>query len=148
MPLWLSGRSLLRSSPQCGLGRSADRGRITASKGALTSTLLNAKMRNGTLYGLVDLADTRTRRHMKCSIWDRASELKLSGSTKYDVVRRQVERCVNRSNGCRFNSQGTHILRKKNVSCILLDCIRKSLWIKASAKCINKNLTYATLFLW
>ncbi len=61
MPLWLSGRSLLRSSPQCGLGRSADRGRITAAKGALTSTLLNAKMTNGTPYSLVDLMDTRTR---------------------------------------------------------------------------------------
>ncbi len=32
MPLWLSGRSLLRSSPQFRLGRSADRGRITAAK--------------------------------------------------------------------------------------------------------------------
>ncbi len=32
MPLWLSARSLLRSSLQCGLGRSADRGRITAAK--------------------------------------------------------------------------------------------------------------------
>ncbi len=31
MPLWLSGRSQLQSSPQCGLGRSADRGRITAA---------------------------------------------------------------------------------------------------------------------
>ncbi len=34
---------------------SADRGHITATKW----TLLNAKMRNGTLYGLVDLTDTR-----------------------------------------------------------------------------------------
>ncbi len=61
MPLWLLGRSLLRSSLQCGLGRSADRGCITAAKGVLASTRLNAKMRNGTLYGLVDLTDTRTR---------------------------------------------------------------------------------------
>ncbi len=51
MPLWLSGRSLLRSSPQCGFGRSADRGHIPAAKGALASTLLNSKMRNGTPYG-------------------------------------------------------------------------------------------------
>ncbi len=50
MPLWLSGRSLLQSSPQCGLGRSVARGRITAAKGVLASTLLNAKMRNGTLW--------------------------------------------------------------------------------------------------
>ncbi len=61
VPLWLSCRSLLRSSPQCGLGTSADRGRITAAKGAHASTLLKAKMRNGTPYGLVDLTDMRTR---------------------------------------------------------------------------------------
>ncbi len=62
MSLWLSGRSLLRSLPQCGLSRSADRGCIMAAKGALASTLLNAKMRNGTPYGLVDLMDMRTGR--------------------------------------------------------------------------------------
>ncbi len=56
----MSGRSLLRSSLQRGPGRSADRGRITDAKGALASILLNAKMRNGTPYGLVDLMDTRT----------------------------------------------------------------------------------------
>ncbi len=46
-----------------------------AAKGPLASTPLKAKMRNGTLYGLVDLTDTRIRPqvHMKCSIWDRAS---------------------------------------------------------------------------
>ncbi len=30
-------------------------------KGALASTLLNAKMRNGTPYGLVDLTDTAAK---------------------------------------------------------------------------------------
>ncbi len=59
MPLWLSGRSLQRSSPHCRLGRSAGRGCITAAKGALASTLLKAKMRKGTTYSLVDLTDTR-----------------------------------------------------------------------------------------
>ncbi len=46
---------------------SADRGCITAAKGALASTLLNAKMRNGTPYGLVDLTDTRTPRTLTAS---------------------------------------------------------------------------------
>ncbi len=46
---------------------SADRGCITAAKGALASTLLNAKMRNGTPYGLVDLTDTRTPRPLTAS---------------------------------------------------------------------------------
>ncbi len=48
MLLWLSGRNLLQSLPQCELGRSADRGHITAAKGAHANTLLNAKIRNGT----------------------------------------------------------------------------------------------------
>ncbi len=61
-PHFRDGRSLLRSSPQCRLGRSADRERMTAVKGALASTLLNTKMRNGTPYGLVELMDTRTQR--------------------------------------------------------------------------------------
>ncbi len=59
MPLWLSGRSLLRSSHQRRLARSAYWGCIMAAKGALASTLLNTKMKNGTPYGLVDLTDTR-----------------------------------------------------------------------------------------
>ncbi len=37
MLLWLSGRSLLQSSPQC-------RGHISATKGALVSTFLKAKI--------------------------------------------------------------------------------------------------------
>ncbi len=66
MPLWLSGRSMLRSSPQFRLGRSADRRRTTA-----VSTLLNAKMRNGTPYGLCGLnghahAAAIVRPHPKC----------------------------------------------------------------------------------
>ncbi len=59
MPHWLSGRSILWSLPQCGLGWSADRGRITAARRALASTLLNSKMRNGTPYG----------RGVKLSFW-------------------------------------------------------------------------------
>ncbi len=51
----------------CGARPSADRGCITAAKGALASTLLNAKMRNGTPYGLVDLTDTRTPRTLTAS---------------------------------------------------------------------------------
>ncbi len=42
-----------------------------------------------------------------------------------------VEHCVNSAKGCRFNSQGTHIQKMYS----LKHC--KSLWIKASAKCIN-----------
>ncbi len=43
-----------------------------------------------------------------------------------------VEHCVSSAKGRGFNSQGTHILIKKCIHC-------KSLWIKASAKCINVN---------
>ncbi len=47
-----------------------------------------------------------------------------------------VEHCVSSAKGCGFNSQGTHILIK---TCIAwMHC--KSLWIKASAKCINVNV--------
>ncbi len=42
-----------------------------------------------------------------------------------------VEHCVSSAKGCGFNSQGTHLLIKK-----------KSLWIKASAKCINVNVMF------
>ncbi len=45
-----------------------------------------------------------------------------------------VEHCVSSAKGCGFNSQGTHMLIKKQ--CIAC----KSLWIKASAKCINVKL--------
>ncbi len=45
MLLWLSGRNLLQSLPQCELGRSADRGHITAAHG---NTLLSDKIKNGT----------------------------------------------------------------------------------------------------
>ncbi len=38
--------------------------------------------------------------------------------------------------GCGFDSQGTHVLKKKkSITC--MHC--KSLWIKASAKCIKKK---------
>ncbi len=48
-----------------------------------------------------------------------------------------VEHCVSSAKGCGFNSQGTHILK---IKCIAwMHC--KSLWIKASAKCINVNVT-------
>ncbi len=42
-----------------------------------------------------------------------------------------VEHCVSSAKGCGFDSQGTHILIKEKC---------KSLWIKASAKCINVNV--------
>ncbi len=60
MPLWLSGRSLMRACTSAG-SQKCGSGRIMAVKG-LMSTLLNAKMRNGTPYGLVDLTDT-------CTLW-------------------------------------------------------------------------------
>ncbi len=44
-----------------------------------------------------------------------------------------VEHCISSAKGCGFNSQGTHILIKKRIA--RMHC--KSLWIKASAKCIN-----------
>ncbi len=47
-----------------------------------------------------------------------------------------VEHCVSRANGCGFISQGTHILIKRYIA--WMHC--KSLWIKASAKCININV--------
>ncbi len=52
-----------------------------------------------------------------------------------------VEHCVSSAKGCGFDSQGTHILMKMynlNANC-------KSLWIKASAKCININI-YINIF--
>ncbi len=46
-----------------------------------------------------------------------------------------VEHCVSSAKGRGFNSQGTHMTKK----CITwMSC--KSLWIKASAKCINVNV--------
>ncbi len=47
-----------------------------------------------------------------------------------------VEHCVSSAKGCGFNSQGTHVLTKIYIAC--MHC--KSLWIKASAKCINVNV--------
>ncbi len=35
---------------------------VMEKQGVLASTLLNAKIKNGTPYGLVDLTDTRKRR--------------------------------------------------------------------------------------
>ncbi len=46
-----------------------------------------------------------------------------------------VELCVSSTKGCGFNSQGTHIVTK-NIA--WMHC--KSLWIKASAKCVNVNV--------
>ncbi len=43
-----------------------------------------------------------------------------------------VEHCVNSAKGCGFDSQGTRT--NENV---YPECTCKSLWIKASAKCIN-----------
>ncbi len=54
-----------------------------------------------------------------------------------------VEHCVSSAKGCGFDSQGTHILMKMynlNANC-------KSLWIKASAKCINVNKCRSISFL-
>ncbi len=47
-----------------------------------------------------------------------------------------VEHCVSSAKGHGFNSQGTHILTKKIIT--WRQC--KSLWIKASAKCIHVNM--------
>ncbi len=47
-----------------------------------------------------------------------------------------VEHWVSSAKGCGFNSQGTHIQIKKCIA--RMYC--KSLWIKASAKCINVNM--------
>ncbi len=47
-----------------------------------------------------------------------------------------VEHCVSSAKGCGFDSQGTHVLMKM----YNLNAIVKSLWIKASAKCINVNV--------
>ncbi len=47
-----------------------------------------------------------------------------------------VEHCVSSAKGRGFNSQGTHIMTKKIIT--WMSC--KSLWIKASAKCINVNV--------
>ncbi len=44
-----------------------------------------------------------------------------------------LEHCVSSAKVVGFDSQGTHILTKKIIAC-------KSLWIKASAKCINVNV--------
>ncbi len=48
-----------------------------------------------------------------------------------------VEHCVSSAKGCGFDSQGTHILTKM----YNLNAICKSLWIKASAKCVNVNIS-------
>ncbi len=47
-----------------------------------------------------------------------------------------VEHCVSCAKGCGFDSQGTHILMKMLIT--WMHC--KSLWINASAKCINVNV--------
>ncbi len=51
-----------------------------------------------------------------------------------------VEHFISSAKGCGFNSQGTHILTKKNQCITWMHC--KSLWIK-SAKCINVNDSWA-----
>ncbi len=57
-----------------------------------------------------------------------------------------VEHCVSSAKGCGFDSQGTHILIKKKKCIAWMHC--KSLWIKASAKCINVNVNYITALPW
>ncbi len=53
-----------------------------------------------------------------------------------------VEHWIFSTKGCGFNSQGTHKLIKKKMYslnyCLIELC--KSLWIKASAKCINAHV--------
>ncbi len=54
------------------------------------------------------------------------------------------EHCVSSAKWRGFNSKGTHILIRKFINCIAwMHC--KSLWIKASAKCINVN-NWVTLY--
>ncbi len=48
-----------------------------------------------------------------------------------------VEHYVSSAKGRGFNSQGTHILK-------MYTC--KSLWIKASAKCINVNVIFVNKY--
>ncbi len=60
-----------------------------------------------------------------------------------------VEHCVSSAKGCGFDSQGTHILIKNVYS----ECNCKSLWIKASAKCVNVNVhcfkfRFQVIFIW
>ncbi len=50
-----------------------------------------------------------------------------------------VEHCVSSTKGCGFNSQASNLLIKKFIAC--MHC--KSLWIKASANCINVMNDYA-----
>ncbi len=54
-----------------------------------------------------------------------------------------LEHCVSNAKGCGFNSQRTKLLTKKMYN--LKHC--KSLWIKASAKCINIRVVYIILSL-
>ncbi len=49
-----------------------------------------------------------------------------------------VEHCVSNAKGCGFDSQGTQILITKCIP--WMHC--KSLWIKASAKCVNVNANF------
>ncbi len=76
-----------------------------ATKGALVSTLLKAQMTHGSHYGLVDLMDTciyschcmptRPKVHMKCGIWDRASDWQLLNIFTYKIVdEKQEAKCT------------------------------------------------------
>ncbi len=58
------------------------------------------------------------------------------GQTLCSLCGSVVEHCVRSAKGCGFNSQGTQILLKN----LQPECNCKSLWIKASAKCINVNV--------
>ncbi len=60
-------------------------------------------------------------------------ECKLLISCKKCSCGSVVEHCVSSAKGCGFISQETHILTKNCID--LMHC--KSLWIKASAKCVN-----------
>ncbi len=52
-----------------------------------------------------------------------------------------VGHCVSSAKGCGFNSKGTHT-DKKCISCMHF----KSLWLKASAKCIHVNVNVFDMY--
>ncbi len=52
-------------------------------------------------------------------------------------VAQWLEHCISSAKCCGFNSQGTHVLTKKKWI-TWMHC--NSLWIKASAKCVNVNI--------
>ncbi len=56
----------------------------------------------------------------------------------------RLKHCVSSAKGCGFDSQGTHIM---TIQMYILNITMnsKSLWIKASAKCINVNVNYQSV---